>query len=169
MATNVRRIVLAGASLLLSVGTLSACGFNAQTLQPYTPAQGVQTDQGGIGVRNLTIVADQSGSGFLNGAFTSSADDALVGVTGTALKSDGSRGGMVNATVSSPIEVKAGSLTNLVTQNAVAITGAHLKPGLSATVTLKFRRAGDITLVTPIIDKDSAMYRTVSPSAAPSS
>ena len=61
------------AALLVSLGLLlpvGACGIDAQTLQPYTPAEGVNVDVGDpadarsvVHVRNLLIISKAPGSG----------------------------------------------------------------------------------------------------------
>ena len=56
---------------------LTGCGFNMQTLQQYTPAHGVNVDlQAGeanrqLKVRNLLVVADESGKGVLSASIVS--------------------------------------------------------------------------------------------------
>jgi hypothetical protein len=61
--------LLAGLALLATSG----CGFDAQTLQPYTPAMGVNADVGadrGIHVRNLLIVSRERGQGFVSASLS---------------------------------------------------------------------------------------------------
>src|SRR3712207_4267109 len=62
--------LLAVLGLLLAVG---GCGTDAQTLKPYTPAEGVNLDVGNsydlervVHVRNLMIISKQPGSGVLS-------------------------------------------------------------------------------------------------------
>ena len=46
----------------------AACGFDVQTNQPYTPAEGVNYDVGNppVQVRNLMILSREDGVGFLS-------------------------------------------------------------------------------------------------------
>lgn len=81
------RVRTLGAAVVLGATlALSGCGFGAQTLQTYTPAHGVNVDDGGVKVRNLLVVADERGQGVLSGAFATDVDDTLTRVAGTALR-----------------------------------------------------------------------------------
>ncbi|MET7283448.1 hypothetical protein ABZS29_34800 [Kribbella sp. NPDC005582] len=83
-ARSVRRVALAGAAATLSV-VLAACGasFNAQTSQPYQPAEGTNAASGGIVVRNLLILSDADGKGEVHGVVVNNGaeSDTLVSIT----------------------------------------------------------------------------------------
>ncbi|MFC9687989.1 hypothetical protein ACFTSF_05580 [Kribbella sp. NPDC056951] len=83
-ARSVRRAALASAAATLSI-VLAACGanFNAQTAQPYQPAEGTNASSGGIVVRNLLVLADEHGKGELHGVVINNgtASDTLVSIT----------------------------------------------------------------------------------------
>ncbi len=88
MASTLRRF---GATLCIPLAlALTGCGMNAQTLQPYTPAEGVNSTSGPVMVRNLLIVADNTGRGVVSASVATYTGDTLTGVTGTPQKSDGS-------------------------------------------------------------------------------
>lgn len=158
-----RRTVLVAACAALALSGLSACGFNAQTLQPYNPAEGVNADQATVKARNILLVVNLQGSGYLAGAFSSTVDDTFTGASGTAIKADGSPGAALAFSAAS-IPLPATRLTNLLDSRAVTVTSPDLKPGLSANVTLRFAKAGSITLIVPAVDATSEQYRGVSPS-----
>nr|WP_238355415.1 hypothetical protein [Kribbella sandramycini] len=81
---SVRRTALTAAAATLSI-VLGACGanFNAQTAQPYQPAEGTNADSAGIAVRNLLVVASADGKGELHGVLVNNgaAADTLVSIT----------------------------------------------------------------------------------------
>ncbi len=164
-----RGLRIAGAALALGASlTLTGCGFDAQTLKPYTPANGVNATQGDLALRNVVIIADSAGQGRLSGSLSSVRKaDSLAGVSGTALKPDGSDAGAL--TVGAPnIPLPAGKLVVL-TDPAVAaipVSSADLKPGLAARVQFKFGSGVVQDLVVPVVDASSAYYKTISPAPA---
>jgi len=83
-ARSVRSVALAGAAATLSI-VLAACGanFNAQTAQPYQPAEGTNAASGGIVVRNLQILSDADGKGEVHGVVVNNGaeSDTLVSIT----------------------------------------------------------------------------------------
>ncbi|MFK4084331.1 hypothetical protein ACI2LF_09505 [Kribbella sp. NPDC020789] len=94
---SVRRAALAGAAATLSI-VLAACGasFDAQTSQPYQPAEGTNASSGGIAVRNLLVLSTEDGKGELHGVVVNNgtSTDTLVSVTQAAPGTpDGQDGG----------------------------------------------------------------------------
>ncbi len=83
-ARSVRRAALAGAAATLSI-VLAGCGagFNAQTAQPYQPAEGTNASSGGIVIRNVLVLADEHGKGELHGVVVNNGTttDTLVSIT----------------------------------------------------------------------------------------
>ena len=62
---------------------VGACGTDAQTLRPYTPAEGVNVDVGDpsdaqsvVHVRNLLIISKAPGSGVLSASLVTDGRDA---------------------------------------------------------------------------------------------
>ncbi len=171
-----RRAGLALASGLLLV--VSACGFDAQTLAPYTPAAGVNVNVGDgpngqaaastIQVRGLLILSSEAGQGFLSGSLYTQGSDALTGVSGYAIKPDGSQGAPIVATISDPVMVTNGNLVVLTDRQPITLTSSDLAPGLSANLTLTFADAGAEQVLVPIGDATVPPYNTISPSPSPS-
>jgi hypothetical protein len=162
------------AALLLLLGVVlsaSACGMNVQTNNPYTPADGVNLDIGTVHVRNLMILSRTTGEGFLSASMVSADRDALVGVTGNPIKSDGADGAAFTATLPDPVALGNGTLIVLTNREFITLKSADLMPGLSAKLTLNFSQAGQVSIQVPIVDAQNPAYATITPtpSAAASS
>ncbi len=158
-------------ALLLALGLIvaaSACGMNAQTLKPYTPAEGVNASVGSVQIRNLMILSRAEGDGFLSASLVSGDRDALVGVSGSAIKVDGATGAAFKATLSNPVAIGNNDLVVLTNRPPILIKSADLVPGLTANLTLQFSTAGELTLVVPVVDADQKEYATITPSPVPS-
>ena len=156
----------------------AACGFNAQSLKPYTPSEGVNTSVGNsskgsvtniIEVRNLMILSRTAGEGFLSASLLTQGSDTLTGVTGYVIKTDGSQGSALTVTLASPIEVANNQLVVLTDQTEIPVTSSDLLAGGTANVTLTFANAGSKQIVVTVIDANFPPYNSVSPSPAPSS
>lgn len=151
-----------GASLLLT-----GCGFNMQTLQQYTPAHGVNVDlQAGeakrlLKVRNLLVVSDDSGKGFLSASIVSPVADRLVSVEGVAHKVDNSAG--------APLSVQGSSVTLEPNQLAVltdpepvfTVSSPDLKPGLTVDLKLTFASGLEATAIAPVMSADDPIYESI--------
>ena len=162
------RLVLFAA---LAVGlALTGCGMDVQTLQPYTPAEGVNADvgpRGAVKVRNLLILSRTPGQGYLSGTLTAAGEDTLTEVTGIAVKADGADGSPLTATLSGPVPLGNNQLTVLTSRPLIMVSGEDLRAGLKARLTLRFGTAGETTLVVPVVDGLQTEYRTISPSPSP--
>lgn len=168
------------AALLLSVGlllTAAACGNDAQTLRPYTPGEGVNFDVGEtagepvrvIQVRNLLIVSKAPGSGVLSGSMVTDGRDQLTGISGNAIKSDGTPGAPFTATLTNAVSFANGAQVVLTDLPPIGVTSADLEPGLTANLTLEFANAGSYTVITPVVDGTEPEYADVSAAPTPSS
>ena len=166
------RVGVALASVGLLFG-LSACGFNAQTLQPYTPSDGVNVDIGldqnenptaaTVKVRNLMVISKAHGSGFLSATLVSGEDDKLTEVSGQALGPDGTTGSKLTTELSEPVEITAGQPVVLTDQSPITLTAADLKPGQLADLTLSFERSGSYQVEVPVVDGNNEIYSGVEP------
>jgi len=147
----------------------AGCGFEVQTNQPYTPAMGVNADAGpasAVKIRNLLIISRTPGQGFLSMTLTSSRQDALVGVSGTSIKADGSEGAPLRANVAQPVELGPGALVVITKVRPLTVQSPDLVPGTSARVTLQFRETGEVSMLVPVY-QDQEEFETVTPSPAP--
>ena len=166
------------AALLLAVGLLlvtAACGTDAQTLQPYTPAEGVNLDVGDpadqtkvVHVRNLLIISKAPGQGVLSATIVTDGRDQLTRVTGNAIKVDGTPGAPFTARLANTVSFANGAQIVLTDGAPIAVNSPDLAAGLSANVTLQFRNAGEATAVVPVVDGNEPQYATISPAPTPS-
>ncbi|MBM7798304.1 hypothetical protein JOE57_001225 [Microlunatus panaciterrae] len=158
----------------MSVGlllTAVACGFDVQTLQPYTPSDGLNADAGGVKIRNLMLLSHADGEAILSGSLVAYDRDALNSVSGTVVKADGTDGSSLTSSMANPVGLGNGVLVVLTDRAPIVLKGADLKPGLEAKLVLTFSRAGEVKLTVPVVDANLPSYQTVSPapSATPSS
>lgn len=162
-ARTLSAAVVLGASL-----ALTGCGLDAQTLLPYTPAHGINVDNGPVKVRNLLIVADELGQGVLSGSFATDKDDTLTAVSGAAIKADGSQGSALKVT-GGPVQIKRSGLAVLTSVDApFRVQGADLKPGQLAKVQLTFGSGLSTTATVPVLSTTDPIYSQVVPPASAS-
>ncbi len=167
-----------GLAVLVSLGVLlvaTACGFNVQTTQPYTPAEGINADVGNptdnknlVHVRNLLIVSKAAGQGIVSASLITYGRDQLTGISGVPIKADGSEGAPFTATLSAPVPLTAGLPVVLTDGTPITVKSADIAAGLSATVNLTFATAGEVTLKVPIMDGNQPQYASISPAPTPS-
>ena len=161
---------LLGTALLL---LLSACGMDAQTAQPYTPAEGVNANVGPAGeavqVRNLMILSREDGTGYLSASIVAQERDAMTAVAGKPFTPDGTAGTPFTVTLPDPVGLSPDVLVVLTDRPLIELKSPELIVGADAEVTLTFSTAGDLTIRVPIVDADQPDYKTITPSPAPSS
>jgi hypothetical protein len=165
--------LLAVLGLMLAVG---GCGTDAQTLKPYTPAEGVNFDVGNsydldsvVHVRNLLIISKQPGSGVLSASLVTDGRDQLTDITGFAIKSDGSQGAPLRVNLTNTVSIANRAQIVLTDQTPIGVTSPDLAPGLTASMTLTFANAGEHTVIVPVVDGNEPEYRNISPAPTPSS
>jgi hypothetical protein len=172
-STRLVRGVRGVAALLLAVGLLLAtggCGTDAQTLRPYTPAEGINLDVGNpadptkvVYVRNLLIISKAPGQGVLSATIVTYGRDELTGVTGTPIKVDGTEGAPFTATLTNTVSFANGAPIVLTDGSLIMVNSPDLAAGLAANVTLQFRNAGEAKAVVPVVDGNEPQYATISP------
>jgi hypothetical protein len=175
-ARGVRARGLAAFLVVLGlVLTVGACGTDAQTLRPYTPAEGVNLDVGDpydpesvVHVRNLLIISKEPGSGILSASLVTDGRDQLTGITGFAIKSDGSQGAPLRVTLTNTVSIANRAQIVLTDQTPISVTSADLAAGLTASLTLTFANAGETTVIVPVVDGDFPEYASISPAPTPS-
>jgi hypothetical protein len=164
--------VVAALLMVLAASVATACGFEQQTLRPYTPAEGVNFDVGGdrgVKVRNLMILSRTEGEGFLSATMVAGDRNQVTGISGKAIKSDGTDGTPLAATIPSPITLESGVPVILTDGPPITVRSPDLEAGLLAEVTLQFSPAGSTTVRIPVVDANEGPYASVSPQATPSS
>ena len=166
------------AGLLLAMGLLlgtAACGHDAQTLRPYTPAEGVNLDVGNpadpktvVHIRNLLVISKSRGQGLLSATIVTDGRDELTAVSGNAVKVDGSPGAPFTARLTNTVSFANGAPIVLTDGSPIAVDSPDLAPGLTANVKLQFKNAGEATAVVPVVDGNEPQYASISPAPAPS-
>lgn len=156
---------LRAAAAVVLCGLIGAgCGFDIQTNRAYTPADGVNADAGGgaVKVRNVLVISPRPGEGVVSATLTAERPDALVGVTGVAIAADGTttplqvtRAGPVAVGTVEPVQL----LVPAQRANIFRVRAPSLQAGLTATLTLRFRSAGEVTLTALVVDANLPDYR----------
>lgn len=174
------RILAAAAIAAFALG-LSSCA-TPQTLEPYTPAEGVQADvpstdaapgtnEVPLKIRNLLIVAEpDANAGFVSGAFIAPTDrsDRLVSIEGRTFTHTNTEAGTIQK-VEANRELPAGQLIRLTDGGTpLRVSASQLTPGLLAELTLTFEGSKPQTLMVPIVDATKEDFATYSPSPAAS-
>ncbi|HSU36353.1 MAG TPA: hypothetical protein VLJ88_11905 [Propionibacteriaceae bacterium] len=165
------------AAMLVALGLLlvtAACGNDAQTLQPYTPAEGVNVDVGDpamvrqvVHVRNLLIISRTEGQGVVSATIVTDDRDELTALSGVPIKVDGTEGAPFTATLSQTVSFGNGAQIVLTDRPLITVTSPDLVAGRSSSVTMQFEKAGEVTVLVPIVDGNEPQYATISPSPAP--
>lgn len=167
-----RRPVRLATSLALVLGlvwTMAACGFDVQTNQPYTPADGVNLDVNTLKLRNMMVLSDADGEGFFAGSMVDSTAEQLTAVAGVPVNADGSLGSPLEITLNEPITLPVNQLVTITQLARIPVVGEGLKPGLEAKLTMTFSRSGVVELIVPVVDSTYQAYETVSPTPFASS
>ena len=136
---------------------LTGCGanFEAQTYQDKAPADSTNAGVGAIAVRNVNLVAPESGEMYEAG------DDADVQLTLTNDGTDDDRLVEVSSPAAGSVEIlgQAGadgvdlpgrSTTENELSLQLADLGEDLRPGRYVELTLRFERGGDLTVSVPV-------------------
>ena len=162
------------AALLIALGLLlvtAACGNDAQTLRPYTPAEGINVDVGDpaafrqvVHVRNLLIISKAPGQGIVSATIVTDDRDELTSLTGVPIKGDGTEGAPFTATLSQTVSFGNGAQIVLTDRPLITVASPDLVAGQAASVTLEFKNAGEVKLLVPIVDGTEPQYATISPS-----
>ena len=169
------RAALAAAALV-AVLPATACGTGAQTLRPYTPAEGVNFDVGDqtqpdsvIHVRNLLVISRSPGEGIISASLVTSGRDTLTAVSGVPYKADATQGTPFTATMSGSVQLADSSQVVLTTLDPlITVSGADgLAAGLDADVTLQFAKAGSVTTRTTVVDGNLSPYSEITPGSNP--
>jgi hypothetical protein len=167
------------AALLSVLGlllALAACGNDAQTLRPYTPAEGVNVDAGNpadpegvVNVRNLLIISREPGSGILSASLVTSGRDQLREISGFAIKPEGGQGAPLQVDLTNTVSIANRAQVVLTDETPITVRSVDLAPGRTASMTLTFAKAGEVTLIVPVVDGTEGQYASISPAPTPSS
>lgn len=158
-----RRLALA--LVVLATPLLSACaaGFDATSLKPYSPADGVYAENEAVRALNVLLVVDEDGStGLLSMTLAnrSGTDDEVTGV-----ETDGG-----TASLAAPVDLPAGATTTFGGEDAdaqVLVEQVSTEPGRVVEVRLTFSSAPPLSVRTVVVAAEGD-YAEVTPSAEPS-
>ena len=153
------------------VGLVAGCGFDAQTLKPYTPADGTNLDVGSdneLKIRNLVVISRVEGQGIVSASVVSGTGDRLTGVTVTPSPLAASPGQPATASLTQPVEIPQGVNVVLTNGSLVTVQSPGIKAGEAAKVTMTFAQAGEVSLDCPVVDGTLEPWNTISAAPSPS-
>jgi len=171
--TTRRRLLMGIGAMALLIPATAGCeaGLNAPTLQFHQASNGTHAIFNGIRIINAFVLAAPAGSSVPKGASAGlfvglfndgTSPDALIGASAPGYAASVK---LTSGTVALPV----GSPANLTgPAPEVILTGLKrpLSGGQSLTVTLDFKRAGDVTLAVPV-EPQSFYYATYSAAPTP--
>lgn len=181
VGSTMRLTVLARVSAaMVAVGLVAgsaACGYDPAKKSEPPPAQDTAIQATGVNfnvgsgsdvtmIRNLMIVSEQQGRGFLSGSIQASNDDRLKKVSGTVITDGGKEGEAIKVTVTKPVTLDGGSLVVLTDRPAIKLRSPDLRAGLTAKLRLSFASADSKKVEVPIEDGNKPDLKTVQPESA---
>lgn len=160
--TSRRTRRLAAASLLLAAPGLTACGFGAQTDQPYQPGVGSNVRGESLNVLGATVVLPFGTEGTFSASIANSDPSSPAQLTGIT-------GEDVEVQLLEELAVPADGLLNLSDTGAVLVTfnDDTLSAGGYTRMTLSFDTGEEIEINVPIVN-DEEEFADVVPAEAPS-
>jgi hypothetical protein len=148
-------VLLALSALVLATGC--AAGLSAQTIKPYSPADGVTGDSGDIRVLNALVVADATGTtGVVSLTIVNrgNQDNSLTDIT--------SPDGNVDLTGTRDLPAGQAVRFGATTEPSATISDLTSKPGENITLVLTFARAEPLRLHTIVLPATGA-YAELTP------
>lgn len=147
------------AAALALIGLLSGCGagFEATSVKPYAPSDGIMADSGDLRILNMLVVASDSfSSGVVVGTIV---NDGTKADTLTDLTSPD---GTVDLTGDGTIEPGAAVALSAGSELSATISSLTALPGETITLHLRFSRADPVTIHTVVVPATGA-YATITP------
>ena len=121
------------------------------------------TSENQVYVRNLLIISKAPGQGIVSASLVTDGRDELSGITGVPIKVDGSDGAPFTATLSNTVSFANGAHVVLTDSAPITVSSPDLAAGLTARLTLTFAKAGEVTVVVPVVDGNEPQYATHQP------
>jgi hypothetical protein len=168
MFTLSRRLLtlaVTGTAVLLTGMLTSGCGFDAQTLQPYTQAMGVNADVGddrSVKVRNLLIVSREDHQGFVSASILATKPDALTGVSGTVFQDADAPSAALTSNLRQPLVLTPAELVVLTERPVIQVTSPLLTPAALVELEMRFSQAGTLKILVPVY-RNQGEYETITP------
>jgi hypothetical protein len=152
-----RNRVLAAATAALCAALLTGCaaGFDATSIKPYAPSDGIEANTGDIRILNLLVVSTGA-NGVVSGSIVNrgTSRDALTDMT--------SPDGTVDLTGSGKVPPKGAIPLGADTATSATISGLTKLPGETITLKLTFQRADPVTIRTVVVPA-SGDYASITP------
>jgi hypothetical protein len=152
-----RNRALAAATAVLSAALLTGCasGFDATSIKPYAPSDGILANTGDLRIQNILVVSTGA-NGVVSGSI------ANRGTSGDALTDMTSPDGTVDLTGNGRIGPKSAIRLGADTETSATISGLTKLPGETITLKLTFRRADPVTIHTVVVPA-SGDYASITP------
>jgi hypothetical protein len=147
------------AAVLTAAALLSGCsaGFDATSVKPYAPSDGIMADTGHLRIINTLVVA---GSSFSSGVIIASIAnrgskaDELIGIT--------SPDGTVDLTGDGTVQPGTAVHLGAGTDPSATLSSLTSLPGETITLHLRFRRSDPVTIRTVVVPA-SGPYASITP------
>jgi hypothetical protein len=140
-----------------------AAGFEATSVEPYAPSDGIMADSGQIRVLNALVVATSTlSSGVISATIVNrgEVDDRLTGIT--------SPDGTVDLTGRGDLPAADAVPLGAETDPSATISGLTKLPGETITLRVTFRRADPVTIHTVVVPA-TGDYASITPGPTTSS
>jgi hypothetical protein len=144
-----RNLAIALGTVTLATPALTACGFDAATDRPYTPAAGANHVDAGVDVLNAAVVSTSPGSGTFVASLSN--NDNREPVSFDELTAG--TGGELEVTEFEPIEIPPGGLVNMATSGGVEVSG-DFEAGDNVAVVVGFSSGEQATMQVPVVSND---------------
>ncbi len=144
---SARLLAVAGA-LVLAAPVLTSCGFDYATDRDYTPAAGVNDRDATVDVLGAVVVSAEANSGTFIASFANNLQDQDATVTSIAGAGDDAA---LKFADFEPIEIPAGGLVNLATDDqGIEVTGTF-EAGYSIDLTITTGDGQTIDMTVPTV------------------
>jgi hypothetical protein len=142
-----RNFALTTAALLFTVPSVASCGFNYATDREYTPAVGVNNQDGVVDVLNAVIASEEDGSGTFIASLANGDPTTAISLTALGFGSNST----IEVAPFDPIEVAPHQSVNLADGQGIKVQGDFTK-GDFLTLTLDFDNGESISMSVPVVD-----------------
>ena len=153
---NIRALATTTLTATLLLGT-AGCGIfvDAATLNPYSASDGLNVDVGGLQLRNVLVITDESGDASL--VFTIVNDTTNVQYLTVELRTD--------TPVDLTIVANEGlTKVGLADGNPAIAAGTELKPGQYVDIYFQYGGQDGVTMAIPVLDGTYELYAPYAPS-----
>ena len=158
-----RKLALVLGTVAICAPGLVACGFDAATDRPYTPAAGVYDQTTAIDVSGAVIVSSAPGSGTFVASFSNEEEGEAAELTSL----DPASGATIESAEFEAVPVAAGGAVDLADEGGLPVTG-DFAAGDFVELTLGFASGERITMNVPVVDNAGDFAGLDGPAPEPS-